>query len=372
MLIREGTLGNLFFHIARAPEGDGAGGGAAAPVDDKAAPATPAAPASDAPAVPAAAPATPAADVPAAPAVPVDGKPAGEPAPATPVTPAEPAAAVDWVKEREARINALPEDVRENARKVLSKYASRDAADLALAAAASKITELGEKAKGLVKVPGKDAKAEEVSAFDRAWGVPETADKFEFKRAEGFEPTELDKVFDGKAKDVLKSKHFNQEQVDAVVELDNMRQQMVHDEMLKRVEQSATKAADTLRVAWGVNEYQPQVAAIQRYVTDVVMPMMSNKETSFLDRRFADGTCLGEDPDFLKFMAQQVVNPWLDDNGMPRGEIGGGNASDDTKRKSEIMGLMSSNPKLYGTDAIQSELDGIIKREQVRGKQKAA
>ncbi len=376
----------LGLNITRAPDDEGAGGGATPPADDKgaAAPAasdtsTPAAaPGGDAAAAPAATPAaddkggaTPAGDAPAA-----DGKPAGDAA-STPAAAATPDASAtpDWAKRRESMIGALPQDVRDKAAKVLGKYASEDAAVLALLSADSKISELGEKAKGMVKVPGKDAKADDVAAFDKAWGVPEKAEQYEFKRGEGYQPTELEKLFDGKAKDVLKGKHFSQEQVDAVVELDNMRQELVNQHTEQAVKQSAEKAQDALRIAWGVNEYAPQIAAIQRYVDDVYKPMAGGKGDSFLDRRFADGTCLGEDPDFLKFMAQNVVNPWMDDNGMPRGGVPGGNASDDAKRKTEIMGMMNSTDqaqrKLYQTQAVQDELDGILKREQVRGRKAA-
>lgn len=270
-------------------------------------------------------------------------------------------------------ISTLPQDVREKASKVLGKYATEDAMVLALASADSKITELSEKAKGLLKVPGADAKPEEIDAFHKAIGVPETADKYVFNRGDDYQPSELDKVFDAKAKEILKKTGVPQSTVDAIVKLDEMRQQMAHDEMLARVKQSATKAADELRVAWGVNEYAPQVEAIQRYVKEVVQPIVGgDADTSFLDRRFADGTCLGEDPAFLKFMAQHVVNPWMDDNGIPRGNVGGGNAQQDSAREAEIMKLMHDEPKRYASKEIQDELDQILTRKAARNRQKAA
>lgn len=362
MFVREGTQ-FPFFQRCWAPDEPAAPAPATPPAGD---PPPSAPPHADAP--PATPLATPPADAP--PATPPVTPPAdGVVTP--PVTPPAPEA-VDWTKRREAMLATVPADVREKAGKVLAKYASEDAVVLALASADSKITELSEKAKGLVKVPGKDAKPEDVSAFDKAWGVPETADKYEIKRPDTYVPTELDKVFDAKAKDVFKGLHLNQEQTDAIVKLDIERQEMANQAMTKAVEQSAQKGSDALRLKWGVNEFQPQLEAINRYSKEVIQPLLSNKDTSFLDRRFADGTCLGEDPDFLAFMAQHVVNPWMDDNGIPRGSVPGGNASEDGKRKAEIMALMNTDRKRYSSKEIQDELDQILTRENVRGKSRAA
>lgn len=47
----------------------------------------------------------------------------------------------------------------------------------------------------MIKVPGKDAKPEELATFRKALGVPETMNGYTFEMPEGVEPSETDKAF---------------------------------------------------------------------------------------------------------------------------------------------------------------------------------
>jgi hypothetical protein len=329
------------------------------------APATPPAPVASTPPGTEPAP-TPAGDPPAEPAAPVGDPPADN----------KPADPPGWTARREAMIGAVPADMREKVSKVLGKYASEDAAVLALAAADSKISELGEKAKGLIKIPGKDAKPEEIAAYHKAIGVPEDAAKYEIKLdlPEGqTEPSELDAHFINEvAKPEFKKLGMTQAQVDGIAALEKKKIEMAQAEAMKLAEQASEKAQNHLRVAVGVKEYEPQREVINRYMVEDVAkyaPGGADELREGLSKRFADGSCLGDQVWFFKMVAP-IANAWADDNNIPRGEMTAG--IDLEARKSEIMGKMTTDPKEY--ERLQPELDAILSKlnRQQAAKNKAA
>ena len=93
---------------------------------------------------------------------------------------------------RSKLINGLPKEAHERAGKYLKTRSSITDLFKAGLGADSKISELTAAQKGMIKVPGKDAKPEEVAAYRKAMGVPEAPDKYAVYRPEGFEPTDAD------------------------------------------------------------------------------------------------------------------------------------------------------------------------------------
>lgn len=330
-----------------------------------AAPSTPAAPAS----APGAA--TPPAEAkPGEPAAPADGtKPAAGDPPKVAEKPGE--TTYDQAKVVEDLISKLPADQQEAARTYAKTRPLMEVFRGALAAQ-SKITELSEAAKGRVKVPGKDAKPDEIAAFEKAIGVPETADKYEIKRPDGVEVTELDKVFDGKAKEAFKAARLNQEQVDALVKLDNERSELATQEAARRITAAAEQAQNDLRVHFGT-DYAPRVEMMNRYVAEMAKTYGPEFAETF-NERFGSGIAVGERPGFVKWFDEHVVSKWADDNGLPRGIAQGGGISDETRRV-EIQRMAHGTPAEqadYASDRVQNELKGIIARQLRQGKIKAA
>lgn len=123
----------------------------------------------------------PAGDPPAAPATPPVVAPAVPAAPATPpVTPqaGDPPAATDW------RTGITDPDAKEFASRLTTPA---DAVKVAL--------DLRKLNSGMVKVPGKDATAEDKAKFNKAIGVPETVEGYTFDL--GREATDADKAIQG-------------------------------------------------------------------------------------------------------------------------------------------------------------------------------
>lgn len=372
-------FGNRFFAglvFMRAPDDEGGAGGTKEP-----AAAAPAAPAGDAPAAPAAA-GEPPATTPAAgdPPAPAGTPPTTPPAPGAPAAGTPPAAAppgtsgdnepkIEWPKDgfpddwKDRFVKGLPEEQQAKVKQVVDKYASPYEAMRALTAADSKISEQGEKLKGAIKPLGKDATPADIEAFDKAMGVPAEPDKYEIKRPDDVAATltDVDKVADGIAKKVFKDLHLNQTQVDGLVKLELDRAALGANERTKMTERAIEESQNDLRIHFGVKEYEPQIAACNRYVDEVMAPIFGSKEAAYEWLGVRDpvkGVARGENPAFVKWLAQTIVNPWMDDNGHPRGA--GGQTTDLDTRLKELQGLQVTDVKRYGTKDVQDEIDRLI------------
>ncbi len=373
------------FHITRAPEGEGDKGGsdpapAPAPADPAPAPAPAPAPVGDPAPTPAPAPAVD-------PAVPA---PTPTPAAIDPAKPAEPTPAptaiTEWKKDaipvaglpddwQERAVKMLPEAQQAKAREYLKTRPSIADVMAASLSAQARITEATEAAKGLVKVPGKDAKPEEIAAFHKAMGVPDDPKDYKFgpAPAEGQEISPIDAMVQAKVGPILKNAGMTQAQVDAALQVQGMIQDVVMQEGRRHAEETATKAKDNLMIHFGPRNYGPEVETINTYFREHVAKLADSPEQmkDGLNTRLADGTCLGDAPWFVKLVAPFAAQ-WADDNNIPRGAMEAG--LDLEKRQKELVSWSQGTPeqkKAYDTPAVQNELKAIItrlNRQNTKGK----
>lgn len=273
------------------------------------------------------------------------------------------AAAVVWPEKgfpdnwRERQVSMLPADQQEKALKALKAFASPADHVRSTLSAASKINEVTERAKGLVKIPtGKDDKPEDIAAFEKAMGIPDDAAKYEIKLPDG---AVVDAAFVDMAKPVFKGLRLSQAQVDGVVAL----QTAINAEAAREAATSAAQykqaSEDDLRVHFGVKAFGPTVEVINRYWQEEIAPKFGSREegSAMLSKPFADGTTLGNNPGFIKAMAALAL-PWADDGGIIIGD--GGSGADLQAEHDKIMGWMHSDPKRYAQPETEKRLLEVI------------
>jgi hypothetical protein len=208
-----------------------------------------------------------------------------------------------------------------------------------------KINELTEALKGAIKIPGKDAKPEEIKAFHTALGVPETAEAYKL-------PERPEAMGARTAEDVAVLKPFqetfhklgmSQDQVAGVVAAYD-----AYELQVRGAGAAASKAYDkvaetelrthfvTPQAYDGGLEVANRVlqASLGKY-----MPEAAERQ-DFLNATFADGRKLGSHPGFVKFIhdvGMGLVPPVGDGGQLISGEAVGG--VDIDKRISEIVKL---------------------------------
>lgn len=220
--------------------------------------------------------APPAAD-PATP--PVAGDPPATPPPpaADPATPPSPVAAKDW------RDGLAGEELE-----IAKRYASPQ--DMAKAHVV-----LRKNNSSMIRVPGKDAKPEDVASFKKALGAPEKAEDYKFPAPEGREETDSEKALGAKIATVLHSHHVP---LAAAGELHGVVKEAAlaieaENERLA-VEGRATSEA-ALRKEWGADfEGNVQLSARAAHAFG------GEEFKQFLNTTMVNGVKLGDHPQFLK------------------------------------------------------------------------
>lgn len=224
------------------------------------------------------------------------------------------------------------------------------------------------KQEGVIKLPGDKATDEEKAAFAKALGIPEAPDKYErAKPPEGLELSEADQDFISTA----------------IKELHAEGGFAAHPEVVKKMEtfyhramqvQAATMAAAAVQKK---NEgkailsklYGQNLALEMKHAENAVAafgPRDPAKMRGFLDRQFADGTTVGDDPEFVQLLVRASrathEDPFLLDT------LGGGLPSDLGAVQQQIDDIL----KLKGTpafDAKDKEFKALLaQRERLSGK----
>lgn len=221
---------------------------------------------------------------------------------------------------------------------------------------------------GRVKVPGADATPEEIAAWNKARGVPESADKYEIKvkPPEGIEVGEP-------TKQLLSSVTERLHKLGADAATVNFAHEMIYEqlagEIAARTEaasavQAATAAA--LKAKWG-SEYEPNVKyAYQVLAQNVGKPVAD----SIAGLELADGSRLGDNQLYLEAMAQIGLQFREDPNFLEDPETRGASVDDQItsilKMRETADGLRE-----YDKPETQAKLKKLYE-QQARQKPRAA
>jgi hypothetical protein len=285
-------------------------------------------PAGDAPAAPAAvAPVAPAAQAPATP-------PAGD-APATPpvTPPAGDAPVTDW------RSSITDPDHLEFAKRIASPA---DAVKVAL--------DLRKANSAMIKVPGKDATAEDRAKFNKAIGVPETVEGYKFDI--GREPTDADKAIQG---NLAKIALDNGIPANAMTALSKAVSELAGAQKAEenRVAVAAREANEaSLRKEWGA-DYERNKTLATRAVQAFGEVKSHPEVIEFFEKTMVNGQKLGDHPIMVRMLGNIG-------NRMGEGDfIGAVGADQRGSLQTELNTIRAANPVGsvgYRTPAVQKRI----------------
>lgn len=222
-----------------------------------------------------------------------------------------------------------------------------------------KISEMGEAMKGMVRVPGADAKPEDVAAFRKAIGVPDAPDGYKAFRPEGLTLSPADEA---REKEFLADMHKAgqpQAAVEAAMKFHYAavaREQQRFEAEGKRI---AGENLAALKKQYGSDE---KFGAMLNITNRLISATAGPAAEGLMNVRLADGTALGENAQALGFLFK-LAEQYAPDGPLISSVFSPG--VDVSARKAEILKLVGT-PE-YEKPEIQSELDKLIALEQARG-----
>lgn len=147
-------------------------------------------------------------------------------------------------------------------RATASKFAGKDLTDLIQSyGEAQKL--IGQRNEGTIKVPGAEASVEEIAAFNRAIGVPESADKYSTDKVPMPPGIELKAERLEGFKEFAAKRGITQGAFEAVLEFEAQYQAKAAQERQVAMEQYLRQQEDTLREEWGAKYDQRAMRAMR-------------------------------------------------------------------------------------------------------------
>ena len=165
-----------------------------------------------------------------------------------------------------------------------------------------------------IRMPGKDAKPEEVSAFYKALGVPEGPDGYQFKTPDGVEITDQDKAFQSEMAKIMHTSGIPKAAAERLVDGYNAFAQ----NMMKAAVEADTKFADqataTLKQEWG-DDYNRNLA----FAAKAAQELFGDTYDAVKQMEGKNGRFILDNPVFIKAfakiggeMAEGTIGPRLD------------------------------------------------------------
>jgi hypothetical protein len=249
----------------------------------------------------------------------------------------------DW-RERIVASLKLEGDALKKAQDTAKRAASPGDLLRSVMAAASRIQEASDEVKGRPKLPtGKDDKPEDVKAFQKAWGVPETPEGYKLpdRPKDLGDRSEEDLALIAPALERFQKAHFSQaQQAEAIKILDEA------ELTVRRARAEAAKAfdeesEDALRTEWGTAQ---DYKANMKLANDAAAWLLGEHFPEQADREEAlkitldNGRKIGSYPGLVKTFAK-IGRMLADDGAFVEGEPGGAGKEPEA-RMAEIAKLM--------------------------------
>ena len=201
-----------------------------------------------------------------------------------------------------------------------------------------------------------ESSEEDIAAYRKGVGIPEKVEDYKLEFSENMKPTEADKEALDAFRQMAYEKHIPPAHAQAALDWYEASQELQLQDIQEAALNFRTETSEALREDWG-GEYKSNITAIKTFMES----RLGESYTDLAHKQFADGTFLGDDPNFLKMMvgpATDHVGP----NAIFSGDIQS-KATDLEKRKDEILQMKVSKDRhekaRYNSDAVQGELTSI-------------
>jgi len=214
-----------------------------------------------------------------------------------------------------------------------------------------------------VRIPDANATPEEVAAWNKARGVPDTPDGYKVDVAppEGLELGDSDKAVLKALTVEAHKRGFDPGVVNFAHEFFYQQAAEAAAQQLARADTAAADAEKALRREWG-REYDTNVKWASAAATQFGLG-------EALNAVMADGSRLGDNPVVIKAMAQigrlNAEDPFM------LQAAGQGNGKGVEDRKRELMELRRTDPGRYASSEVQAELERIntalARRQELAG-----
>lgn len=206
--------------------------------------------------------------------------------------------------------------------------------------------------------PGADASPEEVAAYRRQLGVPESAEGYEVALPEDLpEPLRADPAGEALQRDFLQAMH----EAGASNEVVQKALDWYYGNVTQSLNQQAQTAAErraeaeaSLRHEWG-GDHERNLTFAQR----AVQSFGDGAFVDFLESQEVEGVKLGDHPVFVRAFAAIGRAMGEDVPLSGEGASGGGSLQ---ARIDALHGLQDSDPQKYASRAVQSELQSLYAR----------
>ena len=147
---------------------------------------------------------------------------------------------------------------------------------------------------------GKDATDEQVTAYRKSIGVPETTEGYEFSLPEGHEITDADKTFQTAAADMFHKNNITSEQATGLNDWWNEIQVAALQEQIKGDKKYADDTEAALKVEWPGEEFSRNKAFADKAAAKVFKEDID--EIRSIETK--DGRFILDHPSFIKMLAQ--------------------------------------------------------------------
>jgi hypothetical protein len=217
---------------------------------------------------------------------------------------------------------------------------------------------------GEVKKPlGADASPEEIAAFRKENGIPETPDAYAIQLPDGMVPGEIDKPILDAFKGFAHNKNWTPGQLNEVVGWYYQQQDQIAAQQYVADKTLRMQSEEALRAEWGP-EYRSNVNAIQNFLAGAP----EGVSEAIINARGPDGAVLGNNPMVLRWLAD------LAREAMPgAGLVPAGTSNPSAAIETEIENinrLMQTEPQKYWSDEkMQSRYRDLLgAQERAKGR----
>ncbi len=200
----------------------------------------------------------------------------------------------------------------------------------------------------MVRVPGKDAKPEQVEAFRNALGVPKTAAEYKFEVPAGHEVTDADKAIHAKVAEVFHNNNVPAAAAQAISRVVNELVASVDAENDRVALKFREQGEAALRKEWG-SDYDKTLPLKNLALNEFGTPALKD----FLDNTHVKGGKLGDHPDIVRFFA--MVGMKMKEGGLEEAVT----ADQGQSAAEEMARLLRENPPMsekYKDPAIQRRM----------------